>query len=101
MILENPAFEHYLLEKEPSDVLDNVSRAILEDQNKYLVGCNKSRKDSSVRQHTETEKGFFYSLPGLGHESFRNITYSLFNDSRGYLWIGSKGYGLSVINKTA
>jgi ligand-binding sensor domain-containing protein len=29
-------------------------------------------------------------------ESFRNITYSFFNDSKGYLWAGSKGYGLSV-----
>ncbi len=95
VILNNPAFEHYLLEKEPSDVLDNVSRALLEDQNKYLWVATKAGKihlfDSTLKQ-----KSILYSLPGLVHESFRNITYSLFNDSRGYLWIGSKGYGLSI-----
>ena len=95
VILNNPAFEHYLLEKEPSDVLDNVSRAILEDQNKYLWVATKAGKihlfDSTLKQRKT-----FYSLPGIGRESFRNITYALCNDSRGYLWIGSKGYGLSI-----
>ena len=95
VILNNPAFEHFQLEKEPVDVLDNVSRAILEDQNRYLWVATKAGKihlfDSTLKQIKT-----FYSLPGLGHESFRNITYALCNDSRGYLWIGSKGYGLSV-----
>ena len=95
VILENKAFEHHLLEKEPADVLDNVSRAILEDQNRYLWVSTKAGEihlfDSLLRQ----QKVFTY-LPGIGHESLRNITYALFNDSRGYLWIGSKGYGLSV-----
>lgn len=95
VILENPAFGHYQMEKEPADVLDNVSRAVLEDQNKYLWVATKAGKihlfDSTLKQ-----RRVFYYLPGIGHESNRNITYSLFNDSRGYLWIGSKGYGLSV-----
>jgi len=95
VILDNPAFGHYVLEKEPSDVLDNVARAVMEDQNKYLWVSTKAGKihlfDSTLKQ-----KKVYYSLPGLGHESFRNITYSLFNDSKGYLWIGSKGYGISV-----
>jgi signal transduction histidine kinase/ligand-binding sensor domain-containing protein/AraC-like DNA-binding protein len=95
VILENKAFEYHPLEKEPADVLDNVSRAILEDQNKYLWVATKAGEiylfDSTLRQ----QKVFSY-LPGIGHESLRNITYALFNDSRGYLWIGSKGYGLGV-----
>ena len=95
VILGNNAFRHYLLEKERLDVLDNVSRAILEDQNKYLWVATKAGKihlfDSLLRQVR-----IFYSLPGIGLESFRNITYSFFNDSKGYLWAGSKGYGLSV-----
>ena len=33
VILENKAFEHHKLVMEPSDVLDNVSRELLEDQN--------------------------------------------------------------------
>ena len=98
VILNNPAFKHYQLEKEPVDVLENVSRAILEDQNRYLWVAAKAGKihlfDSTLKQIKT-----FYSLPGLGRESFRNITYTLFNDSRGYLWIGSKGYGLSVSTK--
>jgi signal transduction histidine kinase/ligand-binding sensor domain-containing protein len=95
VILNNPAFKHYLLEKEPSDVLDNVSRAILEDQNKNLWVATKAGKIHLFDSKLEQRKTF-YSLPGLGRESFRNIAYALFNDSRGYLWIGSKGYGLSV-----
>jgi signal transduction histidine kinase/ligand-binding sensor domain-containing protein/DNA-binding NarL/FixJ family response regulator len=95
IILENRAFGHYQLEKEPADVLDNVSRAVLEDQNKYLWVATKAGRihlfDSTLKQI----KVFNY-LPGIGHKSLRNITYALFNDSRGYLWIGSKGYGLSV-----
>jgi signal transduction histidine kinase/ligand-binding sensor domain-containing protein/DNA-binding response OmpR family regulator len=95
VIPENRAFKHYLLEKEPADVLDNVSRALLEDQNKYLWVATKAGKihlfDSTLKQIK-----VFYYLPGIGHPSLRNITYALFNDSRGYLWIGSKGYGLSV-----
>ncbi len=63
VIPNNPAFEHYLLEKEPSDVLDNVSRAILEDQNKYLWVATKAGKihlfDSTLIPRTT-----FYSLPG-------------------------------------
>ena len=98
VILENSAFKHYLLEKEPVDLLDNVSRAMLEDQNKYLWVATKAGKvhlfDSLLK-----ERRTFYSLPGVGLESFRNITYSLLNDTRGYLWVGSKGYGLSVSTK--
>ncbi|MFZ0280442.1 MAG: two-component regulator propeller domain-containing protein [Bacteroidales bacterium] len=95
VILGNDGFRHYLLEKERVDVLDNVSRAMIEDQNKYLWVATKAGKihlfDSLLRQVR-----VFYSLPGIGLESFRNITYSFFKDSNGYLWAGSKGYGLSV-----
>ncbi len=99
VILKNSAFEHYLLEKERIDVLDNVSRAILEDQNRYLWVATKAGKlhlfDSTLKQ----VEVFFY-LPGIGHESLRNNTYAIFNDNNGYLWIGSKGYGLSVSNES-
>jgi signal transduction histidine kinase/ligand-binding sensor domain-containing protein/AraC-like DNA-binding protein/ActR/RegA family two-component response regulator len=99
VILENKAFEHFQLKKEPADALDNVSRAILEDQNRYLWIATKAGKihlfDSTLKQ-----RKILNYLPGLGHESLRNITYALFNDSKGYLWIGSKGYGLSVSTRT-
>ena len=95
VIQENQAFGHYRLEREPVDVLDNVSRSVLEDQNKYLWVATKAGRihlfDSTLRQIR-----LFDYLPGIGRESLRNITYSLFNDYDGYLWIGSKGYGLSV-----
>jgi len=91
----NRAFNHYQPEKRPSDILDNVSRAVLEDRNRYLWVATKSGK-IHLFDSTMTQKRVFYSLPGLAHESMRNITYTLFNDSRGYLWVGSKGYGLSV-----
>lgn len=98
VIPRNSAFEHYVLEKERVDLLDNVARAIHEDQNNYLWVATKAGKlhlfDSSLNQLK-----VFLTLPGLGHESYRNITYSIFNDNNGYLWIGSKGYGLSVTTK--
>jgi signal transduction histidine kinase/ligand-binding sensor domain-containing protein/DNA-binding NarL/FixJ family response regulator len=95
VILRNPAFEHYLLEKEKVDVLDNVARAIIEDKNKYLWVGTKAGKlhlfDSTLKQVHD-----FISLPGIGNSSLRNNTYSMYEDSDGYLWIGTKGYGLSV-----
>jgi len=98
VIVKNSAFEHFLPEKNGSDLLDNVSRAILEDRNKYLWVATKAGRlhlyDSTLRQ-----LNVFLSLPGIGNESLRNITYSIFIDNRNYLWIGSKGYGLSVTTK--
>jgi signal transduction histidine kinase/ligand-binding sensor domain-containing protein/DNA-binding response OmpR family regulator len=95
VILKNSAFEHFLPEKNGSDILDNVARAILEDRNRCLWVATKAGRlhlyDSTLKQ-VKT----FLSLPGIGNESFRNITYSLFLDNENYLWIGSKGYGLSV-----
>ena len=97
-IFKNSAFEHYLPEKNNSDILDNVARAILEDNNKYLWVATKAGRlhlyDSTLKQIN-----VFLSLPGIGNESLRNITYSLFIDKKGYLWIGSKGYGLAVTTK--
>jgi signal transduction histidine kinase/ligand-binding sensor domain-containing protein/DNA-binding NarL/FixJ family response regulator len=95
IILKNAAFEHYLPEKNSSDILDNVARAILEDNNKFLWVATKAGRlhlfDSTFKQ-----VNVFLSLPGIGFESERNITYCLFLDNKGYLWIGSKGYGLAV-----
>jgi len=104
VILRNPAFEHYLPEKEQDNVLDNVARAVLEDKNGYIWVGTKAGKlhlyDSALNQVHK-----FISLPGIGPGSFRNNTYSLFEDNDDYLWVGSKGYGLSVttepLNKTS
>jgi signal transduction histidine kinase/ligand-binding sensor domain-containing protein/AraC-like DNA-binding protein len=95
IILKNSAFEHYLPGKERIDILDNVARAVLEDRNRFLWVATKAGRlhlfDSTLKQ-----VNLFIKLPGVGDESLRNTTYSFFNDSQGYLWIGSKGYGLSV-----
>jgi len=95
VILKNSAFEHFLPQRNGSDILDNVARAILEDRNRYLWVATKAGRlhlyDSTLKQIST-----FLSLPGVGNESLRNITYSLFLDNKNYLWIGSKGYGLSV-----
>ena len=97
-IFKNPAFEHYLPEKNSSDILDNVARAILEDNSKNLWIATKAGRlhlyDSTLKQIDA-----FLSLPGIGKESFRNILYTLFLDNKGYLWLGSKGYGLAVSAK--
>jgi len=98
IILRNAAFEHIIPEKNGSDILDNVARAVLEDGNKYLWVATKAGRlhlYDSLFCHVNV----FISLPGVGIESLRNITYSLFLDNKNYLWIGSKGYGLSVSTK--
>ena len=98
VILKNSAFEHFLPEKNGADMLDNVARAILEDRNKYLWVATKAGR-LHLYDSTMKEVNVFLSLPGVGTKSFRNITYSIFLDNRNYLWIGSKGYGLSVTTK--
>jgi signal transduction histidine kinase/ligand-binding sensor domain-containing protein/DNA-binding response OmpR family regulator len=95
VILRNPAFGHYLLEKDQVDVLDNVARVIIEDNLRYLwVGT----KAGSLHLFDSTLKHIknFISLPGIGQGSLRNNTYAMYEDIDGYLWVGSKGYGLSV-----
>ncbi len=95
VILENPAFEHYLMEDDQSDLLDNVVRSIMEDRTRHLWVATKAGMihvyDSAMRKIVS-----FDSLPGVGKESVRNNTYALFNDLDGYIWIGTKGDGLSV-----
>lgn len=98
VILSDRAFEHYLHEKERIDMLDNVTRAVMEDKNKFFWVATKAGRihlyDSTLRQVK-----VFLSLPGIGAKSVRNNTYSLFQDNKGYLWIGTKGYGLSVSDR--
>jgi len=98
IITKNSAFEHRMMLNDGSDILDNVARALLEDKNKFLWVATKAGRlhvfDSTMKQ-TEV----FLSLPGLESRSYRNISYSLFIDKKGYLWIGSKGFGLSVTTK--
>jgi len=95
VILNNSGFEHHLPEAERIDILDNVTRAVMEDNNKYLWVATKAGRihlfDSTLRQ----VKSYIY-LPGIGSRSLRNNTYVFFQDRKGFLWIGSKGYGLSV-----
>ena len=95
VILENPAFRHILLENARVDMLDNVARAIMEDKNHRLWVATKAGRihvyDNQLRKEATLD-----SLPGIGKESVRNNTYSFFNDRKGYIWIGSKGDGLSV-----
>jgi signal transduction histidine kinase/ligand-binding sensor domain-containing protein/DNA-binding response OmpR family regulator len=95
VILNNSGFEHYLPEAERINILDNVTRALMEDNNKFLWVATKAGRihlfDSTLRQ----VKTFIY-LPGIEEKSVRNNSYVFFQDRRGYLWIGSKGYGLSV-----
>ncbi|NSW93609.1 MAG: response regulator [Bacteroidales bacterium] len=98
VIVRNNALEHYLPVEKPADILDNVARAVLEDKNGNLWVATKAGRlhiyDSTLKQ-ADT----FTFLPGLKEESVRNTTYSLFCDSKGYIWIGSKGHGLSVSKK--
>jgi signal transduction histidine kinase/ligand-binding sensor domain-containing protein/DNA-binding response OmpR family regulator len=98
VILRNTAFEHILPEKNSSDILDNVARAVLEDRNRHIWVATKAGR---LHLYDSTAKliNTYLSLPGIGNESFRNITYSIFLDNKNFLWIGSKGYGLSVSTK--
>ena len=84
--------------KQGSELLDNVTRAVLEDNNKNLWVATKAGRLHLYDSTMKLSK-VFLSLPGLGRESLRNITYSLFIDNNNYLWIGSKGYGLAVSSK--
>ena len=95
VILENSAFHHILVENDRIDMLDNVVRAIMEDKNQHLWIATKAGRlhiyDKYLKKQVTLD-----SLPGIGNESIRNNTYSFFNDHNGYIWIGSKGDGLSV-----
>lgn len=98
VILENKAFRHILPEGEFAEMTDNVVRCIMEDRNNILWVATKGGRiylyDSMLVRHH-----IFESLPGVGPESFRNSTYAMFHDAKGYIWIGTKGDGLSVSEK--
>jgi signal transduction histidine kinase/ligand-binding sensor domain-containing protein/AraC-like DNA-binding protein len=98
VILENKAFRHFLPEGEFAEMLDNVVRCIMEDRNKMLWVATKGGRiylyDSLLKEQLTLE-----SLPGIGPESYRNNTYTMLHDDKGYIWIGSKGDGLSVSTK--
>jgi signal transduction histidine kinase/ligand-binding sensor domain-containing protein/CheY-like chemotaxis protein/AraC-like DNA-binding protein len=98
VILENPAFRHFLPEVDRIDMLDNVVRAIMEDHNRYVWVATKAGRlhiyDPSLKKVAIMD-----SLPGIGRESVRNNTYALFHDHSGNIWVGSKGDGLAVSTK--
>ncbi len=95
LILRNTAMEHHRLVREGVDVLDNVARAVLEDSNRFIWAASKAGRlhlfDSTFRQVTTHNV-----LPCTPQNLYRTNTYALFNDSDGFLWVGSKGDGLSV-----
>lgn len=95
VILKSPAFDHYMPVEKPFDILDNVARAIHEDRNRMLWVATKAGR-IHIFDSTFREVFTFTSLPGTGPRSLRNTVYSIFNDKQGYLWIGSKGHGISV-----
>lgn len=95
VIVRNDALEHYLPVEKPVDILDNVARAVMEDRNQNLWVATKAGRIHIYDSTLKMVETFIY-LPGLKEQSNRNTTYSLFCDSKGYVWIGSKGHGLSV-----
>src|SRR5512133_1303151 len=95
VIMENPAFRHLLADEDMNDMTDNVVRGIMEDPTRHLWVATKAGR-IHIFDSTFNKIATLDSLAGIGKESVRNSTYSFLTDRKGFVWIGTKGDGLSV-----
>jgi signal transduction histidine kinase/ligand-binding sensor domain-containing protein len=98
VILRNPGFTHILPHNEIKEISDNVTRALHEDQQgRIWIGTKAGRlhildslfNQVAVYHEFQTDQG---AVSGA------NI-YSIITDSKGYVWLGTKGKGILVSQK--
>lgn len=95
VILKNPAFTSLQFSKKFDDYVENIVRAIMEDKNHNIWVASKGGEIKLYNKSLKTiEPGITYPFKPRGSLVFN--VYSMLQDSRGYIWIGSKGAGIAV-----
>ncbi|MCB8995340.1 MAG: hybrid sensor histidine kinase/response regulator, partial [Bacteroidales bacterium] len=95
VIFTNPSFRQLIPRKKIDDKSENVVRSILEDDRSNIWMATKSGNiyiyDSTLSIKASIEK---LSLIKENLQGFN--VYCMMQDSKGYLWLGSKGGGVSI-----
>jgi signal transduction histidine kinase/ligand-binding sensor domain-containing protein/DNA-binding NarL/FixJ family response regulator len=98
IIFTNPSFRQVFPKKKIDDKSENVIRSILEDKSGIIWTATKNGKlyiyDSDLNLKTSFEK---LSIIKEDLQGFN--VYCMMQDSKGFLWLGSKGGGISVSTK--
>ena len=89
VIFQKDDFKHHLLFENTDNKTDNEIRGILYDSNNRLWLASKSSK-LFVTKNGKAVKDLFVNWPKEGIM----LIYKLFEDSKGNIWIGTKGNGL-------
>lgn len=95
IVLQGNDFNQQLLVEQSASISDNEVRGVLYDRKNRLWLGSKSGK-TSVYQDGHPLTGLFENEPkeGLG------LVYSMLQDSRGNIWLGTKGNGLYKASPT-
>jgi len=96
IIFKNPAFNSVQTNREFDDFSENIIRAVLEDRNENIWIASKGGqiKILDPYSHQPIAQQLKYPFPSLGGLVYN--VYSMFQDSHGYIWLGSKGAGIAV-----
>jgi signal transduction histidine kinase/ligand-binding sensor domain-containing protein/DNA-binding response OmpR family regulator len=95
VILKDPAFYSMPFSSDYSDYMENIVRAIYQDHNNNIWVASKGGELKIFDSNFNIiEPGINYPFKPRG-ELVYNV-YCMFIDSRGHMWIGSKGAGIAV-----
>ncbi|MFA9389535.1 MAG: two-component regulator propeller domain-containing protein [Prolixibacteraceae bacterium] len=95
VILKNPAFTAIQFKSDFKDNVENIVRSVFEDQNRVLwVAAKGGELKLYNEQLNEIRPGLNYPFSPVKDLVFN--VYAIFQDSRGYIWLGSKGAGVAV-----
>jgi len=95
IIPANNSFRHIVPKVPINDISDNVIRCIFQDSNNNIWVATKSGK-LYVYDEAFALKTIFDNIPLVnGYVPVYNV-YTIIEDSKGYLWLGSKGGGVAV-----
>jgi signal transduction histidine kinase/ligand-binding sensor domain-containing protein/DNA-binding NarL/FixJ family response regulator len=102
-ILKDGAFSSMPFSTNYSDYMENIVRAISEDKNKNIWVASKGGELKLFdRDFKMIKPGIKYPFNPRGELVYN--AYCMFLDSRGHMWVGSKGAGIAVskspINQT-
>lgn len=95
LIFKNPAFTSLQINQKYDDFMENIVRGLFEDVNGNVWVATKGGQLKIYNKNfTEIGQNLHFPFPSKG-ELVYNV-YSFFQDSKGYVWLGSKGAGIAV-----
>lgn len=98
VIMKNPAFDALQFSTAFSDYMENIVRGVFEDKNQNIWVASKG---GEIKLYNSNLKELKHGLkfPFLPRNGLVFNVYSIYQDSRGYIWLGSKAAGIAVSTK--